>query len=276
MLALAALALVPAADAWAQEPGPDGGPGGPNVVVLMTDDQTVRDMAPLRRTRRLIGRAGVTFTRSFVSYPVCCPSRATFLTGQYAHNNDVLCLYPWCGGGYGRLRQREYLPVWLERAGYVTAHMGKFLNGYGLERPPDIPRGWTEWYGLVDHTTYRMWGYTMYENGRRRTYGRVLREQPRLYQTDVLRRKAVTSSAGARPTPHRSSCRSHSSHRTTSRVTRSNSPASSCARHRATAGASGALACAGRPTTTSRTYRTSLGSSGAGTARSPHGATRRS
>jgi hypothetical protein len=36
----------------------------------MTDDQTVRDMAPLPRTRRLIGRAGVTFTRSFVSYPV--------------------------------------------------------------------------------------------------------------------------------------------------------------------------------------------------------------
>ena len=140
---------------------------GPNVVVLMTDDQTVRDMAPLRRTRRLIGGAGVTFTRSYVSYPVCCPSRATFLTGQYAHNNDVHCLYAWCGGGYGRLNQREYLPVWLERAGYATAHIGKFLNGYGRERPPDIPRGWTEWYGLVDHSTYRMWGYLMYENGRR-------------------------------------------------------------------------------------------------------------
>ena len=191
LVAAVAAALLPAGPAWGQEPDPGEGRSGPNVVVLMTDDQTVRDMTPLRRTRRLIGDAGVTFTRSFVSYPVCCPSRATFLTGQYAHNNDVHCLYPWCGGGYGRLNQREYLPVWLERAGYVTAHMGKFLNGYGRERAPDVPRGWTEWYGLVDHSTYRMWGYTMFENGRPRTYGSPLREQPRLYQTDVLGRKAV-------------------------------------------------------------------------------------
>jgi N-acetylglucosamine-6-sulfatase len=191
VLVLASAALLAAAGSSAQDTTPGEGSDGPNVIVLMTDDQTVRDMRPLRRTRRLIGRAGVTFSRSFVSYPVCCPSRATFLTGQYAHNNNVRCLYAWCGGGYGRLRQREYLPVWLRRAGYVTAHIGKFLNGYGRERRPDIPRGWTEWYGLVDHSTYRMWGYTMYENGRARTYGNVLRERPRLYQTDVIRRKAV-------------------------------------------------------------------------------------
>jgi hypothetical protein len=69
--------------------------------------------------------------------------------------------------------------------------MGKFLNGYGLERPPDIPRGWTEWYGAVDHSTYRMWGYTLFENGRPRTYGSPLREVSRFYQTDVLTSKAV-------------------------------------------------------------------------------------
>jgi N-acetylglucosamine-6-sulfatase len=191
LLAVAAAALVPAGAAFTQEPSTNDPPSGPNVVVLMTDDQTVRDMTPLRRTRRLIGRAGVTFTRSYVSYPVCCPSRATYLTGQYAHNNDVHCLYPWCGGGYGRLSQREYLPVWLERAGYVTAHIGKFLNGYGRERRPDIPNGWTEWYGLIDHSTYRMWGYKIYENGRARTYGKPFREKPAQYQTDVLRGHAV-------------------------------------------------------------------------------------
>jgi N-acetylglucosamine-6-sulfatase len=191
LLLAAAAVLGPGAEATAQEEDPDDGPSGPNVIVLMTDDQTVRDMTPLRRTRRLIGDAGVTFTRSYVSYPVCCPSRATFLTGQYAHNNDVRCLYAWCGGGYGRLNQREYLPVWLKRAGYVTAHIGKFLNGYGRERAPDVPRGWTEWYGLIDHSTYRMWGYSMFENGMRRTYGDVTREVPRYYQTDVVGRKAV-------------------------------------------------------------------------------------
>jgi N-acetylglucosamine-6-sulfatase len=129
---------------------------------------------------------------------VCCPSRATFFTGQYAHNNHVFCLYRKCGGGrnkhggYTALDQKEYLPVWLERAGYTTAHIGKFLNGYGKDRkPPDVPRGWTEWYGLIDHSTYRMWGYSMFENGERHTYGNVRREDPALYQTDVLRRKAV-------------------------------------------------------------------------------------
>ena len=158
----------------------------------MTDDQTVGDMAVMRRTRRLLGAGGVTFDRSYVSYPLCCPSRATFLTGQYAHNNRVLCLYPECGGGYLRLKTDEYLPVWLERAGYVTAHVGKYLNGYGIERPADQPAGWTEWYGLVDHSTYRMWGYKIHENGRTRTYGRPLSQTPRLYQTDVLANKGLS------------------------------------------------------------------------------------
>jgi N-acetylglucosamine-6-sulfatase len=192
LVALAALgvAVVPAGEAIAQEP-PNAAARGPNVVVLMTDDQRYDDMGPLPKTRQLIGDAGVTFTRSFVSYPVCCPSRATFFTGQYAHNNGVKCLYKWCGGGYTALKQREYLPVWLKRAGYVTAHIGKFLNGYGKDRAPDIPNGWSEWYGLVDHFTYRMWGYKMFENGKLNTYGSMLKEVPRYYQTDVLSQHAV-------------------------------------------------------------------------------------
>ena len=198
VVALAALgaSLLPAGAALAQEASPGAAAGGPNVVLLMTDDQRYDDMGPLPKTRRLIGKAGVTFTRSYVSYPVCCPSRATFFTGQYAHNNGVLCLYKKCRsgsahGGYTALKQKEYLPVWLERAGYATAHMGKFLNGYGKDRAPDVPRGWTEWYGLIDHSTYRMWGYDIFENGRRHTYGNVRRENPRYYQTDVLGNKAV-------------------------------------------------------------------------------------
>jgi N-acetylglucosamine-6-sulfatase len=73
----------------------------------------------------------------------------------------------------------------------VTAHVGKFLNGYGKERPPDKPNGWTEWFGLVDPWTYRMWGYQLFENGDRRTYGSLLREVPRYYQTEVLSTKAT-------------------------------------------------------------------------------------
>jgi N-acetylglucosamine-6-sulfatase len=54
----------------------------PNIVVIMTDDQTVADLSGMRNTLELIGAHGVRFRRSYVSYPVCCPSRATYLTGQ--------------------------------------------------------------------------------------------------------------------------------------------------------------------------------------------------
>jgi arylsulfatase A-like enzyme len=190
VLVTAAAVLLPAGGGSAQDAGQGAAVSGPNVVVLMTDDQRFDDMPALPKTRRLIGDEGVTFTHYFASYPVCCPARATFFTGQYAHNHDVRCLYKPCGG-YTKLDQREYLPVWLEDAGYATAHVGKFLNGYGKDRDPDVPRGWTEWFGLIDPWTYRMWGYQLFEKGERRTYGSLLREVPRFYQTKVLTNKAT-------------------------------------------------------------------------------------
>jgi N-acetylglucosamine-6-sulfatase len=162
----------------------------PNVVVLMTDDQTVADLDAMPRTDAVLARQGVSFDRSYVSYPVCCPSRATYLSGQYAHNHGVLGLYP-PTGGYGRFDHSNALPVWLERAGYTTAHIGKYMNGYELAIAAAQPPGWTEWYGAVDDSTYLMWGYTLMENGVPRTYGTPLDEDPRLYQTDVYRDKAV-------------------------------------------------------------------------------------
>ena len=62
----------------------------PNVVVLMTDDQTHESMRVMPGVRRTLADRGTTFTRSFVSFALCCPSRATFLTGQYNHNNGVM------------------------------------------------------------------------------------------------------------------------------------------------------------------------------------------
>ena len=61
----------------------------PNVVVLMTDDQTVESLRVMPNVKSLIADQGVTFDNSFVSYSLCCPSRSTFLTGQYAHNHGV-------------------------------------------------------------------------------------------------------------------------------------------------------------------------------------------
>jgi len=156
----------------------------------MTDDQTVEDLAGMTRTRRAIAGHGVSFRNSFVSYPTCCPSRATLFSGQYAHNHGVMGLYP-PTGGYGRFDKANSLPVWLQRAGYHTAHIGKFLNGYGSDTPADVPPGWGEWYGAVDPSTYRMWGYTLNENGAFNTFGNEEVPDPALYQTDVYRDKAV-------------------------------------------------------------------------------------
>src|SRR5918999_2469309 len=97
----------------------------PNVVVFMTDDQTARSMHAMPRTSALLGGAGATFANSFVSNPRCCPSRATFLTGQYSHNHGVLTNGP-PGGGWPRLRgTSNWLPTWLRQAGYRTVQVGK-------------------------------------------------------------------------------------------------------------------------------------------------------
>ncbi|NLT07755.1 MAG: sulfatase [Solirubrobacterales bacterium] len=176
-LTLAALAGAAAAHAQDQRP---------NVVVLMTDDQTVDDLAAMPATRRAFVRHGVRFADSTVSYPVCCPSRASFLTGRYAHNHGVMGLYlP--TGGYARFNDLDALPVWLQRVGYRTVHLGKYMNGYGSDRPAIVPPGWSEWYTAVDPTTYRMWNYTLNVNGELITYGGPGEEPERLYQTDVLR-----------------------------------------------------------------------------------------
>src|SRR5918999_5955735 len=89
----------------------------PNVVVLMTDDQTVADLEAMPRTHALLGAGGVTFDRSYVSYPVCCPSRATFLSGQYAHNHQVLSNHPPRGGSQS-LDHANTLALWLQAVGY--------------------------------------------------------------------------------------------------------------------------------------------------------------
>jgi arylsulfatase A-like enzyme len=155
----------------------------PNVVVIMTDDQTVESLRVMSNVKRLLRDRGATFAKSFVGFALCCPSRATFLTGQYGHNNGVLGNMP-PDGGYAKLDHSNTLAVWLQNAGYNTVHLGKYLNGYGRTDPTEIPAGWTEWRGSVDPSTYRFYGYTLNENGTLVTY-----ERP--YQTDLYARKAA-------------------------------------------------------------------------------------
>jgi N-acetylglucosamine-6-sulfatase len=140
----------------------------PNIVVIDTDDQNVSDMFVMRHTLSLLAAHGTTFRNSYVSYPLCCPSRATFLTGQYAHNHHVLT-----DQRFTDLDSSNTLPVWLKRSKYRTAMVGKYLNGYGVLDPRQIPPGWKQWFALTGGTEQKRYGYQLNENGKVRYYGRT-------------------------------------------------------------------------------------------------------
>ena len=97
------------AEAPAQTP-----PGPPNVVVVMTDDQTLESLRVMPEVRSLLADQGTTFTNYFVNYALCCPSRSTYITGQDAHNHGVTT-----GDGFELLDSSNTLPVWLQAAGYT-------------------------------------------------------------------------------------------------------------------------------------------------------------
>jgi N-acetylglucosamine-6-sulfatase len=168
----------------------------PNIVMIIDDDQTAEQQRFLTKTNAELGGHGVTFDNSFVNFSLCCPSRSTLLTGQYAHNHGVLGDEP-PAGGYTKLAPTlgNTLPVWLQRSGYYTGLIGKFLNHYGQPDPHTVPPGWNEWYGTVDNRrvggNYSNYGYTLNENGRLVHYGsQPSVVDPPVFQTDVLSRMA--------------------------------------------------------------------------------------
>lgn len=166
------------------------GAGAPlNVLVVMTDDQRADDMDVMASTRRLVGRAGTTFTESFATFPLCCPSRATYVTGMYAHNHDIRDNGP-PGGGAAVFRdtglEADSVAVGLQNAGYRTAWFGKYVNGYArlaLEDPPYIPPGYDDWRPGFGG---RLYNWRQLVGGTLREWGNETSD----YQTDVLARQA--------------------------------------------------------------------------------------
>ena len=113
-------------------------------------------------TKRLLARQGTSFTDYIATTAQCCPSRASLLTGQYAHNHGVTSNtvgYP------GLVDKGNVLPVWLHRAGYWTIHVGKFLNGYERSAQPDsvVAPGWDQWHTVLGNTAY--YSYDLFVNG---------------------------------------------------------------------------------------------------------------
>jgi arylsulfatase A-like enzyme len=109
----------------------------PNILIVVTDDQRATNtLWVMPETRRYFKRGGVRFPNAFAVTPLCCPSRATILTGRYAHNTGVRR-----NKAALNLDRMTLFPRLLRRAGYRTAMVGKFLNGWGLRRrPPHFDR----------------------------------------------------------------------------------------------------------------------------------------
>jgi N-acetylglucosamine-6-sulfatase len=148
-----------------------GKDGRPNILVVMTDDMTQADIAFMPKTRKLLAKRGTSFSNSITSFPLCCPSRATFLTGQYAHNHGVTGnFYP--KGWYGMEGRNNTLATWLDRTGYRTGLIGKFLNGYGaLDGHGEIAPGFDQWHALLDVSAYDYYNFEMNSNGRLLSWG---------------------------------------------------------------------------------------------------------
>ncbi len=162
----------------------------PNIVLILTDDQrwdTVSSVMPTVQNE--IAGHGITFTNAFAVNPLCCPSRATILTGRYSHSTGVYGNKP-PYGGVGWFDDSSTIATWLDSAGYRTGFIGKYLNGYGSSwQPPSInrwfvPPGWDRWMGFNGG----YYGIRVGVNGMNVFYG----PEESNYSTDLFTREAVS------------------------------------------------------------------------------------
>ncbi len=154
----------------------------PNILMFMVDDMRADDLQYMPQVKSLIGDQGVTWANSFAPYPLCCPARASVMTGMYAHNHHVWShLKPW---GFHAFDDHSTVATWLKASGYHTSYLGKYLNGYGDQPKPNrtrghstqyVPPGWQDWKASIDGGlaaddpnaggTYRYFDTTLNDNG---------------------------------------------------------------------------------------------------------------
>ncbi len=167
----------------------------PNIVFVLTDDQdvTLEGFSLMPKTNRLIVEQGLTFNNAFVHSPICCISRASYLSGRYVHNHHTInnSIAGNCDGPQWRDNTESfcYAP-YVREQGYNTMYAGKYLNTYGFNGNAGgtawIPKGWNNWYGLVGNSRY--YGESISNNGTTQTYGQQYITD---YYTNVLREQAL-------------------------------------------------------------------------------------
>ena len=191
-----ARAAVPPHDPPPTTPAHSYAPGGrtqhPNIVFVLTDDLS-RDLMPFMPQVQSLKTRGLSFDNYFVSDSLCCPSRASIFTGNFPHDTQVYGNTLPKGGVakfFDRGEQHVSFNVALHRAGYATAMMGKYLNGYlepgyDQKRASYVPPDWTEW--DVAGWGYPEFNYPMNIDGTVHFFG----DRPRDYLTGVLARRGV-------------------------------------------------------------------------------------
>ena len=162
----------------------------PNIVLVLTDDLSM-NLLPYMPHVQAMERSGLSFTNYFVSDSLCCPSRASILTGNFPHDTDVFMNVGRQGGFnvfYRRGEERHTFAAALHGAGYRTALMGKYLNRYMQTRSVPstyVPPGWSDWDGAG--AAYGEFNYTLNQNGELAHYGHRAPD----YLTTVLARAGV-------------------------------------------------------------------------------------
>src|SRR5919107_947906 len=161
----------------------------PNFVFILADDMRYDDLAYMPKTKDLLGKQGMTFSKAFVSKPLCCPSRASILTGMYVHNHKV-----WFNGNSGseagwpafkaKGYEQDNLATRLSTAGYRTGLFGKYFPSYDGSSKPQ--QGWDDWFGWYGDNNANYYNWSVNDNGTHRRYGNTASD----YSTEVISREA--------------------------------------------------------------------------------------
>jgi len=173
----------------------------PNVILILTDDQVMDTLQKMPHVLDLVTR-GMSFDQAFASNPLCCPSRATILTGLSSGHTGV-----WTNGYGGKTvggwtafreqgrtnngllfdgngnNEKRTVALWLQQAGYATGLFGKYLNHYETRTgdAPPTPRGWTSWHSFIGGNG-DYYDYQTDDNGVLHTHGSGADD----YSTDVF------------------------------------------------------------------------------------------
>lgn len=143
-IAVAVLVVVGAATACGGDPDRSAAPvparadASVDIISIVLDDASAEMVRAMPNVDALLRDAGTDFTDAAVSVPLCCPSRATLVTGAYAHNHGVLDnVAP--AGGHDKLPWGDTVATRLSAAGYRTAHVGRTLNDYTPTTRQGVP-----------------------------------------------------------------------------------------------------------------------------------------